>query len=351
MAKEMYEPHSDPARDWFRRHKSVLFLVGLLVISALLLVLGGFLLRSTNEAVKTIGTILMQLGSVGLAASIVTIFFMFRDVRSSFVSSFLQLMFEGGIVDQFSEEAKEKIKEKLVLHDLPLSVTKVEPELYKHLTSVRDSCLSSPIILNYQDNMVLTPHREDSSLLVYSDNISFQFTASHFKNGTAEIPYRFCFAVANPTNQDLESIKSSIRFQGRLGSHEIGRDDLNLEEYMYGSYPMVLCVLTSTLTIRETMDVRFSLQTTSPIFDNTEIVYVRYPCRGFTASLHYLPGYQYDYAWFAQWTHPTSPLPKIGQYQVDQSGITVATNEWILPGEGLALSWYAPTEARSRDGR
>lgn len=325
---------------WVKTHKSILFLVTLFLLSITLLIASSYCLKSKSTHIILLGTILSQFASVGIAACTVAIFLSFQDVRNSFIATVSHMMFEGGIFKRFSEKTRRTLKKELMSSELSETLESIEEGLYAHLNKIEYQCMKSPIMLNYHESITLSPYQDNDNLLVESDVISFQFCASHFKDKIAKIDYVFCFAIANPENVSLDQLKSIFNFSARFGTQELEIDDLSFEDYMFGSYPMVLCKIKTSLVIRDVLEVRISLNSLTPKIDSTEIIYVRYPCHGFTVSFHYLPGLLYDYAWFAQWTNLTSSLPKLGEAQTDPSGISVTTNDWLLPGEGVALSWY-----------
>jgi hypothetical protein len=87
-------------------------------------------------------------------------------------------------------------------------------------------------------------------------------------------------------------------------------------------------------------DVLLEIETLSSKNVNDEVFIARYPTNGYKVTLRYSKEYEYDSCWFN--SIPRKDMSEINSEQqiVYHDGISVMTNDWILPGNGVSLCWY-----------
>jgi hypothetical protein len=73
--------------------------------------------------------------------------------------------------------------------------------------------------------------------------------------------------------------------------------------------------------------------------DNASISRVRYPTRGFAKTIHYTKDFDYDCAWFSSIGQRIGGPINGSTSESTSGGITTRRDDWVLPGEGVAITW------------
>lgn len=334
---------------WFEQHKSIFFLVGLAVVSLGFMIVGQVLSSIEGAYVHAFAAVLFQVGSVGIAAGTVTVFLGFRDVRDHFTALMSQMVFEGDFGRAMDRKTQQELRRRLTCNTLSPDVRQVNEGLYEHLQKLTDRCLSSVIMYNYHANIVLSPIAGDEEHALTSTVRTFRLDASNHVNGADKIKYRYTFAIPRLDGSNSKLEDTLQKFSVRIDKVAYGISDLVTEAVMFGSYPMLKCTFRAEVDIQGTADFRISLQSKRPLRDLTEISYVYYPCSGFSCTLMFVEGWSYDYAWFADWELDKAFLPMVSDIQTLHNGISVTTNDWLLPGHGVTLACYPPGKVMPKE--
>jgi hypothetical protein len=99
------------------------------------------------------------------------------------------------------------------------------------------------------------------------------------------------------------------------------------------------------------VDVRVELHALASDADPAVSYAARYPTSGFTLTVIRDADHMYDATWFLSCaTH--QHVPDKGSVTSMPSGLSVRTNDWVLPGEGVTVSMYRkPERHRDEDAR
>jgi hypothetical protein len=146
-------------------------------------------------------------------------------------------------------------------------------------------------------NLSETPGNSD--LLIVETNYYYRVSCRHLKGGAADFPLRLYQEYSDPTGvldekTCLERIQLTVDgepltagFSTKRVSHE-GMDSISV-------------TFDKTISVVGEATINVKTQAQSLREDNTEIIYARYPTRGFRAMLNYRDDMRYDVAWLRPW--------------------------------------------------
>ncbi|HEX2203494.1 MAG TPA: hypothetical protein VHG91_09365 [Longimicrobium sp.] len=329
-----------PGKNWFSKHSSVGFVLWLLLLSLLLLGFGEFLNRSSSPIGKIAGVVLLQLSGSAVAALIVALFFSFKDVRDQIAASAASLLSSGELIDTLSESARAKLEEQIILKKLGNRVVGLEPSLIASLDQLRNRVLTAHYLQNFIQEVTLTPHRDDPRLLFRRLVRHFRVRSYHLAPNLRQYPFRFYTEIGLPEGIDFDNADLLREFEVVVGSAVLTREHIKIERELSGSLPVLTITCEADLAVDRELDVRITISTLGSVRDTTELLIARYPTLGFHASVKYMEDMYYDCAWFKSWDPEVTY--RIGRQSSHKfpNGMSVSTNDWVLPGEGVAFAWY-----------
>ena len=107
-----------------------------------------------------------------------------------------------------------------------------------------------------------------------------------------------------------------------------------------GTIDAVTITFDKTFKIKEYSDVLLEIETLSSKNINDEVLIARYPTNGYKVTLRYSKEFEYDSCWFNSIQRKDMSELNSEQQIAYPDGISVVTNDWILPGNGVTLCWY-----------
>jgi hypothetical protein len=161
-------------------------------------------------------------------------------------------------------------------------------------------------------------------------------SARHLRDqqGDFEIPLQQEYS--DPNNELAEQVDSCELF---LDGKQIELKPL-VKRQLSGSHPVIEVSTRSKIFVKGEVTVKLKTVSASVVVDNTEVIFARYPTKGFRAMMMYRADRVYDAAWFRVST--TIPYELSGREPVEviTGGIVASTSDWLLPGNGVILYWY-----------
>jgi hypothetical protein len=331
-------------RKWFREHASALF-VSLLSGGTIGLFLIGLYLTEDNAGISTrgaatlraIGVILINLSGVGVAAAVATVFFNFPDVQRYLATSLAKMLAEGDLVGVLNTEAKSRLRERLV-HDLIKDrANQIQPSLYRHIESVVVDALANPYVSNTAYTLTILPHDSPGFRREHFAG-TFRIHTDHLRRGST-FPARFYRSIDVPEHLIQE-------FEGWIESAKIvvGVNHFTHQHFQRTSEPLANGMVRLIASFEKTVelsaaetDVVLETVTTNSSQDQAAFFVARYASLGFAATLIFDENHHYEAAWYLS-CPPELNRPLMGNETALPSGKTVRTNDWLLPGEGVALT-------------
>jgi len=334
----MANRHSN-GRSWFDEHKSPLLIFGLLI--------GGILLAAVGTWVETkydfdfLGKFLTEISLALLVGAIVAVFLSIPDVVDHLSDVLGRLFTADKITDLLSPAARETLMARLVQERLGAGVAKIEQSLFTGLTKLTDDCLKSVHLQNFFVTTDFGPHPTNANFLSQKTTVSFRILTSHLqRNRTIQFPYRYSYRVVVPLelSEGLSDGDFLLAFALTVDGKEFD------ERHVTRNTKDRMCTIKFEfkkefeLTSEDT-GVALNYRAMALRGDNTSLSRVRYPTRGFAKTIHYTKDFEYDCLWF------TSIGQKIGgplngsMSEPTPEGITTRRDDWVLPGEGVAIFW------------
>ena len=322
-------------RGFLRRHASLVFTGGTLVLSLVFLVFA--VLVKQNDILETL---LSHLAAMGLAAFVASVFFQFRDVRELVAGSVAELLLKGGIAAELSKKARRSLRDEILMADLAPGVATLPLSLLDHLDLVVPIWLAVPHFTNFSSMVNLTDVDGRPGLVRRYYRKTHLIDCRHLKDSRAKLPIRVVNEFSTPTAvQDDQVVES---FQVRIGDQHYGIADLTVVKEKSGSMNVVRAEFQKEVEVSGEVEVVIEMVSLASANDPSEAHYVAYPTRGFRASLLYKPKMIYDAAWFGSWNQRDAPFPGREYMEVFPTGISAYTTGWLLPGSGVTLFWFPP---------
>jgi hypothetical protein len=324
-------------RSWIREHQSPILIFGLLIGGSILAAVGTWL-ETEHEF---FGKFLTEISLALLVGAIVAVFLSIPDVVDHLSDVLGRLFTADKITDLLSPAAREKLMVKLVQERLGAEVVDIEQNLFAGLTKLTDDCLRSVHLQNFYVTTDFGHHPNNANFLSQKTTVSFRILTRHLeRDRTIRFPYRYSYRVVVPLelsialrNEDF-LLTFALTVDGKkLGEPQVSRETKD-----------TMCAIKFEfekefdLTSEET-SVALNYTAAALEGDNTSLSRVRYPTRGFAKTIHYTKDFEYDCLWF------TSIGQKIGgplngsTSEPTPEGITTRRDNWVLPGEGVAIFW------------
>lgn len=322
----------EPRESWLRQHASAIILFTVFAVGVVLLVLGSIAQAPSNRFWAAVSTVLWQLGGACVAAVAVSTILSVRDIRDYLARS----VYGGFFVNMMTRESRRELKKNLLLAELPNTVGEIEQDLCQDLEATALAALQSCHLHDYACTVTLSDRPDD--LIEETSVVSYTVRTAHLRNETGEFECAFSLLIEDPHRMGPGEILK--RFEARIGPETFGRDDIVVTKETRGSYDIIEFLFRRKITVQTEAAVTLTMGVVYPSSRSpVEIIYARYPTRGFRASLHYGPEYSYDAAWFRPWNGSTEEAMGAVNAELFQGGISVHRNDWQLPGCGVVLSW------------
>lgn len=329
-------------KDWLREHASALF-IAFEFAMALSLFLGGLYFAETYASatsqreilLRALGIILINLSGVFVAAATATLFFGFDDVRRNLAASLARMFSEADVVELLGPHIKARLRLKLAADMVHDTASGVNASLYKHLEELRVGALSTPYASNTNFSYTIT----ESDLPGFRRGhltMTYRLHTEHLR-GAAQYPVRFYREVVAPKdvfrgNEWLERANIVV------GNLSFGHEHVTFtaEEQRPG-------IIKHTATLEKMVDlsgpetdVVIDVTTLSSDSDPSACFVSRYATSGFSATVVRDSSHVYTAYWYRYCT-PERQSPAGGYMTSHPNGISIHTNDWVLPGEGVAV--------------
>jgi hypothetical protein len=320
---------------FFRRHGSVTFAAGLTLLSFLLILES---LRLANDPAHVfLSTLLEHLAAMGVAAVVATVIFAFHDVQESFAATITELLVRGDIARHLSVDARALLRRNFLLESLTPRPAILPISLVERMEAIESFVFTIPHVYNYAVTVTVARDPTRPELLRRSLRCNYTVDARHLKDGRTIFPLRFQQELTDPRHDHRDPI---INFSLTIDKQTFTREDVQLIPPTPGGPPVYRLLFAADVPVMGEADVSIIEDTILATTDPTEILYARYPTKGFRASLFFTPELTYDAVWFRSATEVEWRPPGRGEAVTHLNGIEVFTNDWLLPGHGVVLFWF-----------
>jgi hypothetical protein len=327
-------------RRWLDNHASPVFVFGLCVVSVILLMIGWSLSGTKHPVWSTLGIVLMQLSGSALAAAIATLFFSLQDVQSQIASTAAMLIANGEMLDNLSESARDRLDEQLAIRKAHNLANKVDPTLFGVLNRVRESAIVSYHLYNFYQEITISADDSHPGLEVRRYVRRYRVKGSHLAANEPIFPFRARFEVVLPDGVMLSNHEILREFEVHVGEQVLDRSHAEIKREKSGTTPVATITCTADFDCRRDIDLNLVATTVGVAPANTEVFIARYPTCGFQFTIRHGDDFIYDCAWFKNWGPQPSYQDGREKHQMVPNGISAFTNDWVLPGEGIAISWH-----------
>ena len=199
--------------------------------------------------------------------------------------------------------------------------------------------LSSPYVSNYHCSITLRSDSDHKGYIFDYSVTSYRLHVHHLNVPKVAIPVRFYQEHSFPSDEIPEMEHWVRNFKAEIGNKVFDRNDLKFTTQHLGENILFQIVLHTELIISEDVDVCFTAEFWALQNDPVQMVFARYPSQGFHVNLVFSDEFKYDCGWFIQ-CDPLTDMPPRGRIDISKNGISARMNDWILPGEGVALYYY-----------
>lgn len=323
-----------------RNHSSAILLVGTCLLGVTSFITGFMLGLSADQAQRTMGTFMLQLGGSMIAVALTALFFNLPDMKEYLSQSIFALFASGTGVKLLSEETREALSASLMLERLGKCVTTYEPTLMRHISTIQTRVLQSPYVTNYHYAVTIYDHTKYADIVMNHTVLSYRMHVHHLADGRRTIPLRYFQECILPKGTVTKPEEWIVSFKLEFGPHLFTNTDLELSMSDINDSILVRAVFVKNVELTQDTDMSLNVQSLNDRNDPVELVYARYPSQGFQISMTYSELYVYDCAWFLQCDN-SQDNPPTGRVDHVNNGIHAKTNEWVMPGEGVMI-YYAP---------
>ena len=326
-------------RSFIAQHASALFLAALVVIGIVLMVAGYELSEPTATQRGAAGSILMQFAGALIAVSLTAFLFNLPDLRNYLARTIADLFSRGDVVAILSEPTQGVLRRRLVLELAGETVESYEPTLMSELELLSQLSLRAPYATNHTNEIRVTASPDVAGLFVESSVASYRLHTHHLRLDHYPFTMRYSHEVAFPRDIAPAKDKWIESFSFRAGDKQFGRSDLDVTVEDLGELRVFRADFSHQIDVREFIDVCCEAKLLCTERDPLLIVSARYPTQGMRVSLTFDSERLYDCAWFRR-CEVEQKVPSRDILDSRPDGITVSTNNWILPGEGVVLYYY-----------
>jgi hypothetical protein len=223
------------------------------------------------------------------------------------------------------------------------TVSRLQPDIYEAFSIVRDQCLNTFHLQNFTEDITISPHPSNPAFVYRESTRLFKVIPHHLANSNRTFSLCYRAEIGIPKNISISKKEFLTSFKVRAGDYQFGSNDVDIDESMSGSLPVMRLLFNRPIEVKSSLDVNISTRCLSWADDNVDVFRVRYPTNGFRVVFRYLESLEYDASWFKLFKAIT---PDAG-FELDKTnihpqvnGITAFTHDWVFPGEGVAISWH-----------
>jgi len=346
-------------RSFLKEHLSVIF-IGVLIALGLVGVVLGFIWTQVPPPAPGVipwqqpigGFLSLFCGSL-LAIGLTAVFISLPDLQNHLSGTIAKVLSGDAALTILSADTKQKLYRSLISDRVARSVKCVEPTLTAHVSDRSDAIFSSVYVSNFHSDTTLTPVNGKPGLILYKTYMAYRLHAQHLIQGKdVELVYEQIINYSDP--YPIAKEEWLREFEIKAGTSVWKKEDMKITLIDLGKSAHTLRAdFAKTIHVDSEVDVKIVAEFVTTTADPLDITRARYPSQGLHASLTFNEEYSYDCAWFK-----LSPPPYVSHdnvnTQINPNGIKTFTNDWLLPGEGVLLSFskrnpLTPADTPARD--
>jgi hypothetical protein len=332
-------------KSWFTLHKSAFLIFALFVVGFVFVIVGIFVEEGEGRYAQFLGKLLIELSIASFVGGIATLFLSLPDVRHQLTSVLATLFSEGKIAGLLSVTARESLNKELLQQRLGTEVARIDEDLFGRLIDLNDESLKCVHLHDYHLVTSFGTHPNNPAFLYQRAVITFRINISHLLSH-ADRPVKFPFKVSYEIDLPLGTIMSDkeFLFEFKLKVGDMEFTEAKIERKENGEVRALRFEFEKEFGLNaEDTGVEVTYRAARLKSDNVSIWRARYPTRGFQTSVYYTNDFDYNCKWF------TSVRAKsaAGMFASLDNGITATRDDWVLPGEGIAIYWTPKQDATS----
>ena len=327
-------------------HSSVLFLFVVLLCGVILFPVGVMLHDGQNPSSQIWSSVITQFAGALTAIALTAFFFSLPDLRKYLANTVVRLISDGDIVSLLSRNSQASFRSRLHLEMVGENAEEAEPTLHAHVEKIISTALGSPYVTNYRCIISVSPLTGDDTRFLEHVSIQYRLHVHHLKSGVL-VPIRFYQEQSFPKDSKPAHRSWVKAFSFEVGKLTAGINDIVFAEQVENESVLMTASCSLDLNVHEDVDVSISSTLIIPDHDPVQMVCARYPSQGFFVSLTRGAEFTYDCGWFTV-CDPSEDLPAKGRIDTLPNGIQAGTNDWLLPGEGVAVYYYPKKQEDKR---
>jgi hypothetical protein len=339
--------NNDKGKSWYAQHKSAVLIFALFVIGFVLVIVGVGIEAIQGEYKRFFGKLLIELAIASFVGGIATLFLSLPDVRHQLSSVLATLFSEGKIAGLLSVTARELLNKELLQQRLGTDVAKIDDHLFDRLTDLTDECLKNVHLDGYHLEKSFGPHPKNPAFLYESAAITFRIKISHLLSHPArpvKFPYKVTYQIDVPLSTSMSDDDFLLEFRLKVGDSVFTEAKISRKENGEVSALKFEFEKEFDLTVEDTgVELRYKAARLKS--DNASIWRARYPTRRFQTSVYYTNAFDYTCMWFTSVRAKTVDPLLGGTSTSIHAGITATRDDWVLPGEGIAVYWTPKQDA------
>jgi hypothetical protein len=341
---------NDKGQNWYAQHKSAVLIFSLFFVGLILVIIG---ISVEGEYKRFFGKLLIELSIASFVGGIATLFLSLPDVRHQLSAVLATLFSEGKIAGLLSPTARELLTKELVQQRLGTDVARIDERLFNRLTDLGDQCLKNVHLENFSLDKSFGPHPKNRAFLYESAVITFRIKVGHLLSESShsiKFPYKMIYKIDVPLSTVMSDDDFLLEFRLKVGNSQFNDAQVSRDERDE------VCALKFEfekefdLAVDDTA-VELAYKAARLKSDNASIWRARYPTCGFRTSVYYTDDFEYTCKWFTSLGPKNSDPLRGGTCTPIRAGLTAARDDWVLPGEGIAVVWTTKVEATTANAK
>ena len=321
-------------------HKATKFVIYLFTFGFVLFVLGGLLERFEFILLKFLGILFLQIAGTLMIASVAIVFFNLKEIQDQISAAFMRFFTTEEIMTVLSETSKKKIEQNIVKCRIADTTCGLKSGLFDETTKIRDQCMQAFCQYNYCEDIVVDDDTDHTQFCIHECVRTFRLSSKHLATSLCTFPLRYVARHSIPSNLGLTAEDFLLEFKASAGDVQFSKDDVDRTVTQMDGRQIITIEFKKDISVHDTLDIMIAAKELHWKDDNVLEYYVRYPTCGFSVCLRYHLFFQYNATWFK------ATKPGIGFEYGDAfqssfgNGIKAFMNGWVLPGEGVVISWF-----------
>ena len=195
-------------------------------------------------------------------------------------------------------------------------------------------------LYNFAEDICISGYTPDPRYVSRECIRTFKVRAYHLKDVNRKFQLHYRSEIALFEQSGLNTDNTFLSFEATAGDSTYSMEDAEISEDKSGSMKTLILEFVKDIEVAGELDITVCSRCLAWSGDNVDVYYVKYPTNGYRVTLNYKNGLEYDAAWYkARTPGPGFQLNK-RDIRARDNGIVATTNDWVLPGEGVAISWH-----------